>query len=183
VPFRSAEVTVTAAATTPSGVIGAARIFLGALPFAFAREIAFDALPAPDSGPMSRPVTAAAPAATVAAVGAAVGGARAAGRAADFVVAEVQAAAMVMPRTFFYFPRIDAAAAFNDAMAAFIADSAGRSEVPAAASQRRLRAWLVTAAVAAADVALLVSWQRSRAKRIARRAGAGRGGRAVGSQA
>jgi len=57
----------------------------------------------------------------------------------------------------------------KDAMAAFITDSVATPRPAAAISRRRVRAWVVTAVVMAADVALLFSWHRSRVKSSSKR--------------
>ena len=57
------------------------------------------------------------------------------------------------PTRFLHIARVDALASFNDAMLAFIDDSA---LMPNAVNHSRTRAWAVTAVVIAADVALLV---------------------------
>ena len=87
---------------------------------------------------------------------------RAADAAGDVVAGAVEVAVgRLLPRRFIHIARIDALAAFNDALAAFADESAS---VPLAAAQRRARAWVVTAVVLSVDVALLVYWHRTRAK-------------------
>jgi hypothetical protein len=77
--------------------------------------------------------------------------------------AAVEAAVgQLVPGRFIHIPRVDALASFNDAMLAFIDDSA---MMPRPANHSRTRAWAVTAVVVAADVALLVYWHRGRSKR------------------
>jgi len=67
-----------------------------------------------------------------------------------------------VPTRFLHIARVDALASFNDAMLAFIDDSA---LMPKAVNHSRTRAWAVTAVVIVADVALLVHLHRSRSKR------------------
>jgi hypothetical protein len=74
--------------------------------------------------------------------------------------ASLDLATQAVPRTFFYFARIDALASFDDAMAAFIDDSAAE---PTEMASVRTKAWIITAAVLAADIALLTYWHRKRA--------------------
>jgi hypothetical protein len=149
-----------AMAATQSVVLATVGRFIGSLPFSSAQAVGQDLIPSP--------VSAAVPAAGVAMVEAAGGPARVVADLGQTVAAGVQTAAVVLPRTFFYFPRIDPAA-FNDAMAAFITDSVATPKPAAAMSRRRVRAWVVTAVVMAADVALLFSWHRSRVKSSSKR--------------
>ena len=91
-------------------------------------------------------------------------GAQVAARGADVVAGAVETAVgQLVPRRFFHIARVDALAAFNDAMAAFVDESATLPQ--AAAAHRRTRAWVVTAAVLAADAALLVYWHKTRGKK------------------
>jgi len=81
--------------------------------------------------------------------------------------AAVEAAVgQLVPTRFFHIPRVDALASFNDAMLAFIDDSA---LMPKPLNHSRARAWAVTAVVIAADIALLVYWHKSRANQQGRR--------------
>jgi hypothetical protein len=84
--------------------------------------------------------------------------------AAEHVLpAAVEAAVgQLVPGRFIHIPRIDALASFNDAMLAFIDDSA---MMPKPVTHSRTRAWAVTVVVIAADVALLVHWHRGRSDR------------------
>jgi hypothetical protein len=89
-------------------------------------------------------------------------GAQVAAGAEQALPAAVEAAVgQLVPGRFLHIARIDALASFNDAMLAFIDDSAAMSR---AVSHSRTRAWAVTAVVIAADAALLISWHRGRAK-------------------
>jgi hypothetical protein len=74
----------------------------------------------------------------------------------------VRLATQVVPRTFCYFARIDALAYFDDALAAFIGDSAAQ---PTAATNRRMRAWMITAAVLAADGMVLTYYHQKRGRK------------------
>jgi hypothetical protein len=103
---------------------------------------------------------------------------------ADPVQAALKSAAdKLLPRRFFHIPRIDAAAAFNDAMAAFVDESA---LTPADATSRRTRGWALTGVVIVADVALLAYWYRTRSRKaaigIVRRPAARRHGRSPGTR-
>jgi len=146
-------------AAAQSVVLGTMQFFLGSLPFSSSPALEHQALPAP--------VSASVPAVAAAMVEAAVGQGRGVVDVGEVVVAGVQTAS-VLPRTYFYFPRIDAAA-LNDAMATFIADSIAKPQPPAVTSRRPIRAWVVTGVVMAADAALLFSWHRSRAKTLSKR--------------
>ena len=143
-----------AAASTPASVVlGVARALLGSMPLATAAPFA-EVLVSPAAAGAA-PQASSALQAGAAAVEAAV-------NASDVLFDTAAVAAAVVPRPFFYFPKIDALAAFNDAMAAFIDDSAA----PAQSTQRtRARAWAITAAVLAADLALLAYWHRTRQKK------------------
>jgi len=91
-------------------------------------------------------------------------GAHVVARGADVVAGAVETAVgQLVPRRFFHIARVDALAAFNDAMAAFVDESATLPR--AAAAHRRTRAWVVTAVVLAADAALLVYWHKTREKK------------------
>jgi hypothetical protein len=88
--------------------------------------------------------------------------ARVAAAAEQVLPAAVEAAVgHLVPGRFIHIPRVDALASFNDAMLAFIDDSA---MMPKPVNHSRTRAWAVTVVVIAADVALLVHWHRGRWK-------------------
>jgi hypothetical protein len=89
--------------------------------------------------------------------------AQVAAAAEQVLPAAVEAAVgQLVPAQFIHIPRVDALASFNDAMLAFIDDSA---MTPPPVNHSRTRAWVVTVVVIAADVALLVHWYRGASER------------------
>jgi len=143
------------AAASQTVLLSAAEGFFSAIPFA-AGERSMER-PFVEAGGLVLPAEVAKACDAVFAAGPAEGVALAATGAAK---AAIQSAAdRIVPRLF-HFPRIDAAI-FNDALAAFIDDSAA---TPEPGTARGTRAWVITGVALVADLALLAYWYRTRAK-------------------